>query len=64
MGLQGEGVPKNLTLSLEYLNHAASNGNKEALNGLGFMYYNGNPMEKNLTKALEYFQVRLPVFEL
>ena len=59
MLLKGEGVERNLNRSLEYMNAAADQGSAEALNGLGFMYHNGEVVPENLTLALEYFKVRL-----
>jgi len=50
-------VKKDLGRALEYLNKAADKGSADALNGLGFLYFNGEEVTKDAAKALEYFQV-------
>ncbi len=60
MFLKGEGGPKNITKAIEYYENAinkSENGvNVKAQNGLGYIYFYGNDeIEKNVTKAYEYF---------
>lgn len=37
------------------MDEAADRGNAEALNGLGFLFFNGDVVPRNYTKALAYF---------
>ena len=48
-----------MATALAYMNEAADLGNAEAMNALGFMYFNGDPLPQNYTKALDYFTVRV-----
>ena len=48
----------NLSQALEHLSAAATMGNADALSWLGYLYYQGENVPQNKTKALEYFQVR------
>ncbi len=60
MFLKGEGGPKNISKAIEYyenaINKSENNVNVKAQNGLGYVYFFGNEeIEKNATKAYEYF---------
>ena len=56
MTLKGEGGLRNLTKALEYYNNAANRSSTDALNGLGYMYFYGDPVPKNESQALAYFR--------
>ena len=48
---------RNLSKALAYYEDAANRSSSDALNGLGYLYFYGEPpVEKNETKALEYFR--------
>lgn len=53
--LLGSGVPKNYKKALEWYALSAENGNKDAQNELGFMYFVGNGVEQNLEKGADLF---------
>ncbi|MDK9707767.1 MAG: sel1 repeat family protein [Desulforhopalus sp.] len=53
--LLGSGVPKNYQKALEWYSSSAENGNREAQNELGFMYFVGNGVEQNLEKGADLF---------
>jgi TPR repeat protein len=54
MLMSGEGVAKNASKALEYYEDAAEKGDREALNGLGYLAFHGlGGMEQNLSKAFE-----------
>lgn len=60
MFLKGEGGPKNISKAIEYYENAINKSdnriNVKAQNGLGYVYFFGNEeIEKNATKAYEYF---------
>ena len=59
MNLKGEGtVPlghKNVSIAIDYYEKAAALGSIRALNGLGYMYFYGQEVDKNETKAFYYF---------
>ena len=56
MLIKGEGGPKNASQALVLYGKSAQQGDAIALNGLGYIYYHGTDVEKNYTKAFEYFQ--------
>lgn len=58
MLLKGEGgTPKNLSAGMIWYEKAAAQDTVKALNGLGYIYFYGNEeIERNYTRALEYFQ--------
>lgn len=43
--------------AIPYLNEAASRGNAKALYSLGYMYENGEGVDKDIDKAKEYYQL-------
>lgn len=53
--LLGSGVPKNYGKAVQWYQAAAEDGNKEAQNELGFMYFVGNGVEQDVEKGGEYF---------
>ena len=58
MLLKGEGTVNNAVNASEAVRlyeEAAEMGSVRALNGLGYIYFYGQQMEKNLTKAFYYF---------
>ncbi|KAM4708188.1 protein sel-1 homolog 3 [Discoglossus pictus] len=50
---KGDGVPKNTKLALKLMKKAAAKGQHEALNGLGWYYYN---IRKDYAKATKYWR--------
>jgi TPR repeat protein len=55
MHLKGEGGPANISEALRLYEDAASMGSVKAMNGLGYIYYNGVYVTKNESRAYEYF---------
>lgn len=55
MFLKGEGAPVNVSKAIELYESATANGSVRAYNGLGYLYFYGNQVEKNETKAFQYF---------
>jgi TPR repeat protein len=56
MHLKGEGTPqKNTSLAVDLYEEAAALGSIKALNGLGYIYFYGESLPKNETKAFQYF---------
>lgn len=53
--LLGSGVPKNYGKALHWYTLAAENGNREAMNELGFMYSVGKVVDQDLKKGAEFF---------
>ena len=59
MYLKGEGDDrgqKNISQALVLYEEAAEKGNLRALNGLGYIYFYGNQVEKNESLAFSFFQ--------
>ena len=50
MLLKGEGGEKNVSEAIRIYEVAAGNGSVSALNGLGFVYFFGNEMPKNMVE--------------
>ena len=48
MLLKGEGGEKNVSEAIRIYEQAASNGSVTALNGLGYVYFFGNEVPKNM----------------
>lgn len=46
MLIKGEGVPANASAAVELYQKAAQQNNIRALNGLGYVYFNGQGVEK------------------
>lgn len=57
MYLKGEGTTVNVSKAIELYESATANGSVRAYNGLGYLYFYGNQVEKNETKAFQYFLV-------
>ncbi len=57
MYLKGEGAAVNVTKAIQLYESATANGSVRAYNGLGYLYFYGNQVEKNETKAFQYFLV-------
>lgn len=56
MHLKGEGVAeKNISKAVDLYGEAAALGSVKALNGLGYIYFYGEALPKNETKAFHYF---------
>eukprot|EP00949_MAST-11_sp_MAST-11-sp1_P003373 g3373.t1 len=58
MALKGEGLEtRNTTMAVQHFERAAALNNTRALNGLGYIYFDGSAdgIEKNTTAAYEYF---------
>jgi uncharacterized protein len=53
--LLGSVVPKNFQKAVQWYSQAAENGNKDAQNELGFMYFVGNGVEQDLEKGGGFF---------
>lgn len=53
--LLGSGVPKNYGKALHWYTLAAENGNREAMNELGFMYSVGKVVDQDGKKGAEFF---------
>ncbi|CAM9541042.1 unnamed protein product, partial [Hapterophycus canaliculatus] len=56
MYLKGEGTHPNHTKAIELFELAADENHVRALNGLGFVYFNGHVLPQNFTKAYSYFE--------
>ena len=53
--LKGEGSEKNVSRAVELYSEAAALGSVKALNGLGYLYFYGDAVPKNESKAFHYF---------
>jgi uncharacterized protein len=53
--LLGSGVPKNYQKALQWYTSSAENGNRDAQNELGFMYFVGSGVEQDAEKGAAYF---------
>lgn len=51
----GRGVPPNIEEALHWYTLAAEQGDPEALNEMGFIYFTGNGVEQDYDKAFELF---------
>lgn len=52
----GNGVKQDYEKAYNYYKNAMSKNVPEAINSIGFMYFNGFYLEKNLKKACEYYE--------
>ena len=52
MLIKGEGTTKNVSAALELYESAAAEGSVQALNGLGFLYFNGDAVPQNMVSTL------------
>jgi TPR repeat protein len=53
--LLGAGLPKNYAKAIDWYTKAADNGNTEAQNELGFLYFIGKGVEQDIEKGGAYF---------
>lgn len=55
MYLKGEGTPQNTSAAISWYEQATVLDSVRAYNGLGYMYFYGQHVPQNYTKALKYF---------
>ena len=55
MYLKGEGTPQNTSAAIAWYENATVLDSVRAYNGLGYMYFYGQQVAQNHTKALQYF---------
>ena len=53
---QGQGVPQDYAMAIEWYQRAAAQGNAAAQNNLGVIYREGQGVPKDYTKAIEWYQ--------
>src|SRR5690606_8192199 len=51
MLIKGEGTEQNVTQALQLYERAAAEGSIQALNGLGFLYFNGDAVPQNMVSV-------------